>query len=367
LLSFLSGSVRYLAATYGPEVWARRDIGELIELAACGKFAGHHLHWETAELTRLLIERGMVVDCIYDRDGRLVEDVAGYDLIIDEWTTLRRWRDANPRARTWFYGTTAHWLYWNQAELERLNWFYRRRGVSMSPSRQLPRLDGCEFADVATFTGSEFIRQTYGPFAGRLDHMYCASTVACADPPQREWSKARKRFLYFGSAGWVHRGLDLVLEAFMRSGLELTVICPDRDFEAVYGHDLQQHPNIRIAGFSTPVSAEFRRLAADSVAVVYASAAEGRSMSVVQCMQFGLIPVVTRSVGLGLHDWLPPIVGGTDAEMIQSVVDCTLAVAASDEANLCDQSHACWEYAQEFHSKASYRACMGTALNRLLG
>jgi glycosyltransferase involved in cell wall biosynthesis len=367
LVSFLSDSARYLTQRHGREVWNRDDLGEVIDRETnAGRFAGHHLNWESAELIRLLIERGHVVDCIYDRDGRVIDDVSGYDVIIDEWTNLPRWQSANPRARTWYYGTTAHWLYWNHAELQRLRWLFARKGADVAPSRQLPPLLGYRTADVVTFTGSDYIRGTYGEYGSRLTHMFCASTAASAQGVQRDWERARRRFLYFGSAGWVHRGLDLVLEAFSRTGLDLTVCCTDTEFLDVYRAELSAHPNITVAGFITPVSDHFQQLVRESAAMVYPSAAEGRSMAVVQCMQYGLIPVVTRSVGLGLHDWLPVVEGATDRELVDSLVMRTTAIAEGASSALQEMSDACWLYALTHHSRASYRECMGHALDQLL-
>ena len=215
LVSYVSDYVRFVTERASLAVWDRDDIGEVLDRLGQGKFAGHYHHRESADLVRQLIERGFIVDCIYDRAGYLIEDVSGYDFILDEWNNMERWAAQNPNARTCFYSTGCHWLFWNRAELQRLDWLLRRKGVLLAPERQLPAMTGLAKADAVTYYGNDFARQHYAPVRPKLRKVWVCPSADSSKFETKDWNNARRRFLYYGGASWVHRGLDLVLEAFL--------------------------------------------------------------------------------------------------------------------------------------------------------
>ncbi|MBI3922079.1 MAG: glycosyltransferase [Armatimonadetes bacterium] len=339
----------------------------MLEALCQGKFASHSNHWESAELVRQLIERGFVVDCIWGRDGSLVEDVSGYDLILDEWSNLPRWAAKNPQARRWFYGTTSFWLFCNAAELQRLNWLFERRGVVLPPQWQLPPLLGLHDADVVTYFGNDFSAKHFGLYQPKLRKLWVSTSASSPHFKPKDWTQARKRFLFYGSSGWVHRGLDLVLEAFLKTDLELLICMADQKFLEVYGEDLQGRKNIQYLGFVPPDSAAFQQIVQTTSAIVYPSAAEGCSTSVLQCMQFGLIPIVTESTGLSIHpDW-PPLKGETDQHLIENILQRCIEISENSDSQLEELSHGFWEYANRNHTRLAYRESLRTVLDEFLG
>ena len=183
LVSYVSDYARYVTQKAGREVWDRQDVGEVLERLCTGKWAGHYHHRESADFVRELIERGFVVDCIYDRGGYLIEDVSSYDFILDEWNNMERWAAQNPKARKCFLGTTCHWLYWNRAELQRLDWLMRRRGIVLAPERQLPPMLGLASADAVTYYGNDFALQHYGPARPKLRKVWVCPSVESRECP----------------------------------------------------------------------------------------------------------------------------------------------------------------------------------------
>lgn len=367
LVSYLSDYVRFISEQATPSVWDREDLDTVLDGAIQGKFASHYQHWESSELVRQLIERGFIVDCIYDRNGYLIEDASSYDLILDEWSNLPRWAEQNPSAKKWSYVVISHWLFWNSAELQRLNWLFKRRGAALPPQRQLPPLLGPECADLVSYVGNDFILGTYGVLGSKMRRIQLCPAVTSQGLKPKDWSSAKKRFLFFGSTGWVHRGLDLVLEAFMQTDLELLICGADQGFSEVYGEELKRHKNIQYLGFVYPDSTAFQQIVANTCAVVYPSAAEGCSTSILQCMHFGLIPIVSRAAGQGVHHFWPALDGDTDQALIENILQRCSVLSEYSDHQLEELSHSFWEYANQNHTRQAYRASLSGVLDELLG
>ena len=367
LVAYVSDYVRHVTHEASHSVWDREDLSQTLDRLCVGKFAGHENHRTSADIVRQLIERGYIVDCLYNRSGYLIEDVSKYDFILDEWDNMPRWAAENPGARTLFLGTTCHWLYWNRAELQRLDWIFRRRGVSLAPERQLPAMLGLAAANLATYYGNAGMLPHYGPICEKLRKVWVCPTASSSAFSPKNWSAAKKRFLWFGSSSWVHRGLDLVLEAFMQlPELELFICGSDQRYLEVYGEDLKKCPNIHHIGFVTPDSLLFRELVSQTATVVYASAAEGCSTSIVQCMRFGLIPIVTEATGLSVHDFWPALAGETDHEIIADIVKRCVAMAELPDPQVEALSRKFWEFAATCHSRESFQKSFGVVLDELL-
>ena len=368
LVAYVSDYVRHVTREASHSVWDRSDLDQTLDRLCVSKFAGHYHHRESADLVRELIERGFVVDCLYNRSGYLIEDASKYDFILDEWNNMDRWAAQNFKARKLFLGTTCHWLYWNRAELQRLDWILRRRGVSLAPERQLPAMLGLADADLVTYYGNNEALQHYGTERPKLRKVWVCPTTASSAFVVKDWSAAKKRFLWFGSSSWVHRGLDLVLEAFMQlPDLELFICGSDQRFLEVYGEDLKKCRNIHLVGFVTPDSAQFQELISKTASVVYASAAEGCSTSIVQCMRFGLIPIVTEATGLSVHDFWPALAGRTDLELIADIAERCTEIAEMPNQQVEALSRKFWEFAATHHSRESFRKSFGAVLDDLLG
>lgn len=365
LVSYVSDFVCHVTRQVSPTLWERADADESLDRLCTGKYAGHYHHREAADLVLQLIQRRFIVDCIYDRDGYLIEDPTKYDFILDEWNNMSRWAGQNPKARKLFHGTTCHWLYWNRAELQRLDWFLRRKGVCLSPERQLPPMGHAE-SDLVTYYGSNAALPHYGPNRSKLRKVWVCPTLQSHEFRPKDWSTAKRRFLYFGSASWVHRGLDLVIEAFAKMNLELFICGPDDRYQAFYTEELKNHHNLRPVGFVTPGSPEFLKLVDSCTGVVYASAAEGCSTSIVQCLQFGLIPIVTDSVGLSVHDFWPALKGDTDHELMADLVRRCTELSERPDQELAELSRWFWEFAQKNHSRPAFRQSLNTVLDELL-
>jgi glycosyltransferase involved in cell wall biosynthesis len=316
----------------------------------------HTNRWECAVMADTLVEAGYAVEVV-DYNARYYRPPADCVIAIDTEHSFGLYASAlPPGCRKVYHAPTTHWLHWNQSEMRRLDGIQQRRGVALVPRRQLPPNPGIELATLGTYVGNKFTADTYA-FARKPMHRIPISTVTMEDDfPTRDLARVRRRFIWFGSVGLAHKGLDLALEAFAQMpDLELTVagaIDLDQDFVAAYRRELTATPNIRNIGWLDVTDAQFHPVMRDHVGVVYPSCAEGGAGSVICCMHSGVIPVVTYEASVDVADFGFLIPGATVADVITAVRQFT----SLTDQELRARSRATWEHARRFHTREHFRA-----------
>jgi glycosyltransferase involved in cell wall biosynthesis len=99
----------------------------------------------------------------------------------------------------------------------------------------------------------------------------------------------------------VHKGLDLLLEAFANLPQHLWISSHlDHNFAYLYTRELTKLPNIHLLGWVQPRSRLFYQVMHRCGFAILPSCSEGQSQSVVECMNQGLVPVVSRECGLSV-------------------------------------------------------------------
>jgi len=108
---------------------------------------------------------------------------------------------------------TAHWLFHMNAQHQRLLDLQRRRHATIGPCKVVSPNWAIENADCAIILGNDFTRSTYA-YAHKPFYRIPISAPTVYPGPTARTRACRRSFLWFGSGGLVHKGLDLVLEAF---------------------------------------------------------------------------------------------------------------------------------------------------------
>ena len=183
--------------------------------------------------------------------------------------------------------------------------------------------------------------------------MSCPWTYAWAG--DKDYAAASRRFLWIGSDGFVHKGLDLVLEAFADlPGFELFVCGPifrEPAFERAFYRELHRTPNIHTLGWVDPASPRFAELARSSIGIVFPSCSEGGGVSALLGLHAGLLPVVTRESSVDLAPGLDPYLGLAEPAEIRERVQ---SIAARPPAELQAQARAAWEHVRERHTRERF-------------
>ena len=277
-------------------------------LVAEEEVAHHHtIHWEAREMARVWLEMGFAVDVILWTNSSF-RPTRKYRVVIDKGHNLERLsRDLDADSIKVMHADAAHWLFHTTAQHQRLSALRSRRGVALRPVKAVGPNLGIESADCAVVLGNSFTVETFAFARKPIFQVPISTPITWPWPEGKDFEACRRRFLWFGSLGFVHKGLDLVLEAFR--GLpdhHLTVCGPidsEPEFVAAFRRELYETSNIETQGWIDVASQDFVDLARRTLAVVFPSCSEGGGGGVITCMHAGMLPVATRETSVDLGDF----------------------------------------------------------------
>lgn len=327
-----------------------------------------HNHFVEARLmVEALLERGYAVDVISWRNVQF-RPKRRYDLFIGprenfEALAGRMEKDCIRIVHL----ETAHWLANNAAALARLREVQAKRGVALTSIAQLRMNRAIEEADYATMLGNDVVYETYA-FAGkRIFQIPNPGTILQPWIEDRDFAQARTRFLWLGSTGLVHKGLDVVLEAFARMPeLHLTVCGPvDRDphFARAYAKELYETPNIRTHGWIDLAGTDFATIRAATAAHVYPTCADACCGSVINAMHAGLIPLVTPEAGVDVDPLFGLAIASPTAEAVEATVR---RLAGMPAVQVAAMARAAWEEARRVYGHEVYRRTFGEVIETIV-
>lgn len=316
-----------------------------------------HLHtntWECREIANIFLRLGYTVDVTDWFDYRFTPH-DHYVYFIDLGLQMERIGSLmNGDCIKIFHATTSHWLFNNTAEYQRLLDLQKRRGATLVPRRTLAPAHNIEHADFCTLIGNETTESTYS-FANKKMHRIPLSTThSYPFSEDKNIEKAKKNFVWLGGVGMVHKGLDLVLEAFSRMPEYTLSVCgnvsAEKDFEKLYSNELYHTSNIKTVGTVDMGGDVFKTIVDTSIALIYPSCSEGQSGSVITCMHAGLIPVMSLYSGVGAGNFAISLKENSVEEIVQTVQD----ISTMPNEELKKRSKDAWEYAREHHTREKF-------------
>lgn len=343
-------------------------VAEGIMLAPSDPLIASHNHFVEARLlAEVLLELGYAVDFI-DYRNRWFSPRIDYDIFISSRVHFEvlaaRMR---PGCIKIVHLDTGHWLFNNRAALGRIREVQKRRGVALRSYSRIEEGRAIETADYATMLGNDFVYDHYAYAGKKVFQLPNPASIMFDWDDAKDFASCRTRFLWLGSYGLVHKGLDLVLEAFARMpDFHLTVCGPidqDPHFVAAFRKELYETPNIRVHGWVDVTSPEFADLAKRTIAHVYPSCAEGCAGAVVNCMHAGLIPVATRQSGIDIAPSFGIQLGAARAEDVEAAVRHLAGLPAGRLLGMARES---WEHARRVYSRERYKSALAAALQRIL-
>lgn len=327
----------------------------------------HSNYWECFQMAKTFLDFGYAVDVTHWTDNRFIPK-KDYDVFIDIHSNMERLAPLlGAKCLKILHITGAHWLFQNHAEYRRLLSLQQRRGVSLVPRRIVPPSLGIEYADCATIVGNEFTISTFVYANKPIYRIPISSAVTFPWIAEKDFDACRRTFLWIGSQGMIHKGLDLVLEAFTDlKDCELHIcgnVQHETDFVKAYSKELYGTANIKTHGWIDVAGPEFASLIRRCVAVVYPSCSEGGAGSVITCLHGGLIPIVSKESAVDVEDFGILLQHVTIDEIKAKIVMC--ANLLTEE--LRNRSKKAWEFAQNNHTREmfakGYKQLIATLLN----
>lgn len=258
-------------------------------------------------IVRVLREMGYKVDVIEWTDNSW-SPTRLYDLFIGHGgCNFQRIAHLLPsRTVKIYFSTGRYWREHNDLEEARFRDLERRRGIRLSRDRRIEfsEEEANTLANGIICLGNGDVADSYRKFPLVISLNSAAVFDPRPDFVHKDFYEARRHFLFFAGPGNVHKGLDLVLEAFAGSDAELhicQVIKPD--FRAAYRRELQDLPNIHLHGPVLFRGEKHYELVDRCAFAISASCSEGSPGAMIECIHQGLIPVVSRHTGIDVSDF----------------------------------------------------------------
>lgn len=289
--------------------------------------------WEINEMVRILNKLGYVVDLV-DRSANDFIPEDKYDLFIglgagNSGKHFAKYGKALPSAIKVLYAAGPEPNISNVLIRARYDKFRERTGIDAPPMRMITEIDFSSFIQLtdAIFCISEpnnFSYASYEKFGKPISSILPGVSPNIRFSP--EWFSSRKanRFLCFAGNGFISKGVDILVEAFLEMPkLELYICGPDSEaaFFKAYNGKIRKATNIHFEGFVKVGGAKFHELAAKCSYTILNSAKEGLATSVATCIRAGLVPIVNPEAGISTGDH------GFEIDNLPDEIESTMRIA----------------------------------------
>src|SRR3989344_758853 len=318
----------------------------------------HTMYWECYEIARLFGERGYEVDIINTKDHKFIPRKK-YSVCIDAEDDMERLIKYLPvDCKKVFHILISYWQAYNNAEEKRLRYLKERRGVTLLPRRKVNPSRDAELADFLEGFGNKTIFSTFKQFNKPIFFIPISAVIHYDFPEQKDFSNAKKHFIWMGGGGAVLKGLDLALEAFAKMpDLHLHVCGPiygEKDFTDEYKKELKQTQNIHVYGRLDVAGEKFLEILSKCSAVVYPTGGEGSSGAIVQAMHAGLIPIITHETGIQEDSEFIELNKPGEIPSPESISKIIRDFSNKSEDEIKSKSKKIWEYARAKYTRDEF-------------
>ncbi len=315
----------------------------------------HISAWQCLEMAQAFLDRGYNVDVIDYQNDRFMPE-KDYNIFIDVHSNLERIGPLlNQECVKVLLIVWAHWLFHNYANYKRHVELQQRRKLILKPKRQLQPTKGIGVADIVLTSANQFTPGTYGIAQRPVFYLPIPSQIMCPFPEDKDYDITRTNYLYFSGFGAVHKGLDLLLEAFAEMPNYHLYVCgrleEEKDFTDAYHKELFQTPNIHYLGFVDVAGRKFLDVANTCVGVISPSCSEGGSGAVINCSRAGLIPIISYECGIAVDGSFGLILEKCSIEEIKNSVK---EISDLSGQELKAMARSAWEFARTNHTRERF-------------
>lgn len=287
---------------------------------------------EALEIAKVFNELGYNVDIVdyYYYEGNINYDK--YSVIFGFGEPLEKsFYNRNHKILTIFYGTGMHVIHQNHATLKRIEEVYKKKGKWLLESARI--VDKAwsvqtSLVDNIITLGNDEVVDSYQKYFSRKIYNIPISYYKIFDHEEilknKNFEEAKNHFLWFGSSGLIHKGLDLLLEVFKEMPDLYLHICGPIDnepkFKAIYYEELYNTKNIHTYGYVNIQSKSFKDIINKCAFIIFPSCSEGGGGSVINVMVYGLIPIVSTKASVRIKDFGIEIKELTHESIKESVI-----------------------------------------------
>jgi len=331
----------------------------------------HHTNnLEIISIVDSLSDFGFCVDvAFYDSRRRL--HYSKYDLIIgfgDSYTrSLGKCKKGSIKI---YLSTGSYFLEANKNEIERWRQVYRNKPLFISNDRieltsnPLNTFRSIFFSDAIFCDGGQWAMETFS-FVNRP--VFYLGAIAFQrfsfQDFHRNLSESKKNFICMVGKGFVHKGVDLILEAFAHlEDLNLFIIgSPEKGFLEAFENEFSLK-NVHFLGFLDPNSNSFFEICQKCSFSINASCSEGCSTSVLTTMGAGIVPILSEREGVEADDF-GILLDNISADEIEKKV---LWSSSLKDEDVFERSKKAWLKVSSSYRKENYAENFRKAISNLL-
>lgn len=277
------------------------------------KHQKHTNIWECYTAAEIFKDLGYNVDVIDFRSDTPIK-VENYSICYGFGVPYEKFL-TNKNILSIMYGTGCSLLYSNKASLQKLSEFYKKTQIMAFSSTRYMEHDVYKslfLSDLIIPLGNQFTAETYKIKGGceNIQNLPCFYYNNYGiDAAQKNFANIKQNFLWFGSSGLLHKGLDLLLNIFSRRKDIHLYICGTNkneiEFNTYYEKALtNQIENIHNFGFIDLSSPQFKEIIVNCAACIFPSISEGGSPALLTVMgNGGLIPIASQACGVNISEY----------------------------------------------------------------
>lgn len=283
----------------------KRVLISYIDYFAITSFSGKIIHTnirESVQIIDVFKELDYVIDVAYCNSEEVLKflKIEKYDVIFGFGKVFYEMAKLNNHSKKILYVTEHHPEYSLQKETERNHYFYERTGkrIKLRRTGEFYKEEHFKNLNSLVILGEKFpfIKYNYPIFqifpTGLINENYKISN--------RNFNSSKKNFLWLGSYGAVHKGLDLLTEIFSKNEEIILHICGFNKSEKYL--KIPKKDNIINYGLIDVKSSLFLELTQKCSYIILPSCSEGFSTSIATGMLHSMIPVVCKDTGFNRLD-----------------------------------------------------------------
>lgn len=301
---------------------------------------------------------------VIEYNSSIYIEFGGYDVVYGFGEPMEQSfiHDSEKKIKRIIYGTGCDTVFSNKITLERMNSFYKNSGFFCMESVRLVNNSWRRqivFSDLVIALGNDFVKKTYENYnltkVDKINIFYRDSGTIELD--KKDFRIAKQNFLWWGSAGAIHKGLDLLIEYFSSRKDVNLYICgykKEYPFDNFLQQAISENHNIFNMGFVDVGSDKHFNLLYKCASTILPSASEGGSPGIVNaCSTAGLIPIVTKNCGLDVP--LTAQEFTIDTLDVASIGYSVERVLAKDDSQIKELSRELIFYFREHHAAELYK------------
>ena len=233
----------------------------------------------------------------------------------------------------------------NKKFQDRIDYFKKRHGIKLDlPSRALDKTHNeiIKKCDALFFHGNNVVMDGYKNF--KIPKFKLPTPIK--DSIKFNFHNSNKKyeykdnFFFYCGGGVMTKGLDLILDAFLelpKLKLYIASLSNEKEFFDFYNSKIEESKNIQYLGDIDSDSKAMIEITDKCAFVLSASCRDGDPAAIMECMRYGLVPLITKDTDIAFKDTI--LFKDYRLENIKSGIKAANSISENDYIKLARRSY----------------------------